>query len=41
MAIPSTPSLALVVDCAPNEVLALYAAHLQLTLTVPAAEQCS
>jgi hypothetical protein len=38
---PSTPSLLPVVDCGPNEVLALYTAHLQLTLTVPSAEECS
>jgi hypothetical protein len=41
LAWPSTPSLSPVVDCGPNEVLALFTAHLQLTLAVPPAEECS
>jgi len=40
LAAPSAPTLTPVVDCAAREVLALYAAHLQLSLTVPPAEEC-
>ncbi len=41
LSFPAVPSLSPVVACEANEVLALYAAHLQLTVTVPAAEECS
>jgi hypothetical protein len=37
---PTTPSLTPAIACESNEVLALHAAHLQLTMTVPAAAEC-
>jgi hypothetical protein len=40
LAYPTAPSLAPVVACESNEVLALHAAHLQLMVTVPAAAEC-
>jgi hypothetical protein len=40
LAVPSSPTLAPVVDCAANEVLALYPAHVQLSLSVLPTEAC-